>query len=155
MRIETSMTLSVSKGWPKRIPQQPPPQPAKKSQDITEKGRAGAEKGGDNKWSWRDQRGPVKMSILGVDDKNLTYVLNCLCCKLLRKRTWNDKNSAIGTKENAKNKSQCKDKGEVSMDNVWEQALLQYSGSSTVQVTSPKQVGQVPLAWVICTTYMT
>ena len=60
-------------------------------------------------------------------------------------------------KENAKNKSQCKDKdkGEVSMDNVWEQALLQYSGSSTVHVTSPKQVGQVPLAWVICTTYMT
>ena len=47
INYETSiMTLSVSKGWPKRIPQQPPTQPAKKSQDITEKGRAGAEKGG-------------------------------------------------------------------------------------------------------------
>ena len=35
------ITLSVSKGWPKRIPQQPPTQPAKKSQDITEKGKKG------------------------------------------------------------------------------------------------------------------
>ena len=34
-------------------------------------------------------------------------------CKLSRKRTWNDKKSAIGTRENAKNKSQCKDEGEV------------------------------------------
>ena len=52
INYETSiMTLSVSKGWPKRIPQQPPTQPAKKSQDITEKGRAGAEKGGDKEWS--------------------------------------------------------------------------------------------------------
>ena len=29
----------MSKGWPKRIPQQPPTHPAKKSQDITGKGR--------------------------------------------------------------------------------------------------------------------
>ena len=34
-------TLRVSNGCPKRIPQHPPPQPAKKSQDITEKTKNG------------------------------------------------------------------------------------------------------------------
>ena len=82
-----SITLSVSKGWPKRIPQQPPTQPAKKSQDITEKGKKGRTregtrmilKGGQGCWF---QSGVVIKTVL------LNFSLgNCKCLRKNNERT--------------------------------------------------------------------
>ena len=86
------ITLSVSKGWPKRIPQQPPTQPAKKSQDITEKGKKGRTREGTKD----DLEGWARVLIL-VRSGHQTVLLNFYLqdCKCLRKNIQHERTTRV------------------------------------------------------------